>query len=230
MKKEYCNIAGLPAIIWGETFDRVYLYVHGKLASKEAAAEVAAIAAEKGYQTVSFDLPQHGDRAGEETRCDVWHGAADVARMADAVFARWTEVSLYACSLGAYFSLQAIGERAFTKCCFQSPILDMEHLIGNMMLWFGVTAERLEREREIETPVDLLTWDYYQYVLAHPVKRWPIPTAILYAGQDNLQSQDVISSFAERFGCAVTVEPESEHPFMAPGDAEKVERWLRKVL
>lgn len=230
MKKEYQMVEGIPAIIWGAPSDRAYLYVHGKLSSKEAAADFAAIAQERGYQTVSFDLPQHGDRAGEQTPCDVWHGTADLRKLTDFAFANWKTVSLYACSLGAYFSLQCLADRPLEKCCFQSPIVDMEHLIRKMMLWFGITEERLAQEKEVETPIDRMSWDYYQYVLAHPAAHWPHPTAILYAGQDNLQSAEVIEAFASRFGCTVTIEPDSEHPFLAEGDAQKVERWYRSVL
>lgn len=230
MKKEYRSVAGIPAVVWGEESERVYLFVHGKLSSKEAAVDFARIAQEKGWQTISFDLPQHGQRSMEDTPCDVWHGVADVQKMADYAFANWKQVSLYACSLGAYFSLQELTGRQLERCCFQSPIVDMEHLIDKMMLWFDITPERLAREGSIDTPIDRMTWEYYQYVRTHPVNSWTVPTSILYAGQDNLQSREVIRDFVDRFGCEVTMEPNCEHPFLAEGDGEKVERWLRSVI
>lgn len=61
MKKEYIRINKIPAVIWGEPSKKVYLFVHGKLSDKEAAKRFAQIAEEKGYQTVSFDLPKHGE-------------------------------------------------------------------------------------------------------------------------------------------------------------------------
>lgn len=67
------RINNIPAIIWGEKSDKVYLFVHGKMSSKEAAEEVAKIAEQKGYQTISFDLPQHGERTEESARCDIWN-------------------------------------------------------------------------------------------------------------------------------------------------------------
>jgi len=224
------SIHGIPALIWGEPSDRVCLCVHGKMSSKESAEGIARIAAEKGMQTLSFDLPQHGQRKDEPTRCDIWNGVHDLSVVADEVFARWQEVSLYACSLGAYFSLHAYPGRPFRRCLFQSPVLDMEHLIRKMFLWFGITEERLAREKEIDTPIDLMRWDYFQYVLTHPVDAWPIPTSILYGERDDLQSQDVIDTFARRFGCRVTLSEHSEHPFMGPGDGEIIEAWLRREL
>ena len=65
MKVTQIEIGGIPALIWGETSDKVLLCVHGKMASKECAEGIAGIAQEKGYQTVSFDLPQHGERKNE---------------------------------------------------------------------------------------------------------------------------------------------------------------------
>ena len=230
MTAQRITIAGIPALIWGEESEKVYLCVHGKMSNKESAAGIAALAAEEGYQTISFDLPQHGERKGEERRCDIWNGTEDLTRIGKYVFERWREVSLYACSLGAYFSLHAYRNRSFRRCLFQSPILDMEYLIRQMFLWFGITEEELSREKEIDTPIDLMSWDYFQYVLAHPIIRWNSPTHILYGGKDDLQSLAVIRNFADRFGCHVTLSENSQHPFMEEADFPIVDRWLKNNL
>lgn len=224
------EIGGIPTLIWGEPSDKVYLCVHGKMSSKESAEGLAQIAAQRGCQTLSFDLPQHGERKGEAQRCDIWNGIHDLTIIGDYAFQHWNEVSLYACSLGAYFSLHAYQEREFRKCLFQSPILDMEYLIRQMFEWFGISEERLAREKEIDTPIDLMSWDYFQYVLAHPVARWNSPTSILYGGKDNLQSLTVIQDFARRFGSEVTLAQNSEHPFMSEDDLPIVDQWLRDHL
>ncbi|MBR2925240.1 MAG: alpha/beta hydrolase [Clostridia bacterium] len=226
MKVEKINIEGIPALVWGEESEKVYLCVHGKMSCKESAEGIAEIAAEKGYQTISFDLPQHGERKDETKRCDIWNGIHDLTVMGEYVFRRWKEVSLYGCSLGAYFSLHAYRDRTFTNCLFQSPILDMEYLIRQMFLWFGITEERLAKEKEIDTPIDLMSWDYFQYVLAHPVTKWNSPTHILYGGRDDLQSLAVIEQFAKRFGCDMTLSGNSQHPFMEEADFPIVHQWL----
>lgn len=230
MKQERMDIMGIPAICWGEPSDKVYLHVHGKMSSKESARDFAVLAAEVGFQTVSFDLPQHGERKEKADRCDIWNGIRDLTRVCDYVFSRWREVRLYACSLGAFFSLHVCGDYPFKKALFQSPIVDMEHLIGQMMLWFGVTEDRLEREGEIDTPIDILSWKYYRYVRAHPIRNWEIPTAILFAGRDDLQSRQVMGAFCNRFGCRLTVSEESLHPFMEEKDGPIVADWLRKGI
>ena len=230
MKRERMEIGGIPALVWGEPSEKVYLCIHGKMGSKENAEGIARIAAEKGYQTLSFDLPQHGERAGETDRCDIWNGIRDLTAVAEFVFACWKEVDLYACSLGAFFALHAYADYDFKKCLFQSPILDMEYLIRQMMLWFGVSEQRLEREGEVDTPIDALSWKYCQYVRSHPIERWPHPTCILFAGKDDLQSREVVDRFAQRFGCHLTVSENSRHPFMEAADIPVVENWLRAQI
>ena len=61
------RIDGIPAILWGAPSDRVYIHVHGKQSRKEYAEEFAVLAEERGYQTLSFDLPRHGERQAEAT-------------------------------------------------------------------------------------------------------------------------------------------------------------------
>ena len=224
------RISNIPTVVWGEKSDKAYIYVHGKMSSKESAVMFAEIAEKKGYQTISFDLPQHGDRADENVRCDIWNGIHDLAAIGDYVFENWKEVSLYACSLGAYFSLHTYHTYNIRKCLFQSPILDMEYLIKQMMVWFDISEERLAQEKEVDTPIDIMSWDYYQYVKANPIQKWDSPTNILYGGKDNLQSLTVLKNFADSYNCVLTVAENSEHSFMEKEDGRIVEQWLRDKI
>jgi len=228
MKKEIFNIDGIPAILWGNASDKIYIFVHGKMSRKEYAEPFAIVAEKKGYQTLSFDLPEHGERTDPAYRCDVWNGMHDLNVIADSVFGKWNQVSLFACSLGAYFSLNAYPDRPFEKCLFQSPLVDMKWLVEHMMMWSGVTAEQLEEEKEIAADVDTLRWDYYQCIEAHPIAKWPFATSILYGGKDNLQPLESLQVFADKFQCELTVSERSEHPFMNPADYGIVEQWLLK--
>lgn len=230
MKQERVMIGAIPALVWGESSEKVYLCVHGKMSSKESAEGIAKIAVRKGYQTISFDLPQHGERMQGAERCDIWNGVRDLAIVAEYVFDRWKEVNLYACSLGAFFSLHAYSACAFRKALFQSPIVDMEYLIGQMMCWFDISPARLEREQEIDTPIDILSWKYWQYVKAHSICSWSIPTSILFAGKDELQSRQVMERFSKQFGCQLEIAEHSQHPFMEEADVPIVNSWLAKNL
>lgn len=230
MKKEILRIDGIPAILWGKMSEKIYIHVHGKLSRKEYAEQFATIAENKGYQTLSFDLPEHGERTGNAYRCDVWNGMYDLNVIADYVFDKWNQVSLFACSLGAYFALNAYIDRPFDKCLFQSPIVDMKWLVEHMMIWSGVTERQLEEKKEIATDIDTLRWDYYQYIKTHPITKWPVSTSILYGGKDNLQPHESLRSFAGKFQCRLTVSEQSEHPFMSPSDHDIVEQWLLESI
>lgn len=224
------EIQGIPAILWGKPSDRVFLHVHGKMSRKEYAQSFAVLAEAADYQTLSFDLPEHGERAGSQELCDVWNGKRDLTVMADYAFAGWKEVSLFACSLGAYFSLEALADRHFARCLFQSPIVDMKWLVQHMMLWANVTEADLAKKQEISTEIDTLRWDYYNYILSHPVTKWDSRTFILYGGRDNLQPQESVEAFAAQFGAALRISPNSSHPFMEAGDAEIVNQWIQDSL
>ncbi|MCH5159479.1 MAG: alpha/beta hydrolase [Clostridiales bacterium] len=221
------NVGNIPVIVWGKKSEKVYLFVHGKMSSKESAERFAEIASKKGYQTISFDLPQHGERQGRNDRCDIWNGIRDLALIGDYTFANWKEVSLFACSLGAYFSLNTYHTYDLKKCLFQSPILDMEYLIKQMMIWFDISEERLAQEKYVYTPIDVLSWDYYQYVKEHPILQWNISTYILFGGKDNLQTLNIVNDFVDRFHCGLTVAENSEHPFIEEKDVQIVDQWLQ---
>ena len=230
MKTKNVRINHIPAIIWGEQSEKIYIHVHGKLSRKEYAAQFAEIAEKKGYQTLSFDLPEHGERNDTNYRCDIWNGMRDLTFISDYSFSHWKAVSLFACSLGAYFSLHTYGDKPFEKCLFQSPMVDMEYMIRQLFQWYDVTEERLCIEREIPTPFDTLRWDYFQYVLQHPINTWKLPTAILYGAKDNLQPIQIIQGFADRYHCKLTISENSEHPFMEAKDIEIVARWLDATI
>ena len=89
-------------------------------------------------------------------------------------------LTLVANSIGAFFSMSSPIEALIDEAYFISPVADMEKLIGNMMLWAGVTEQELAEKREIPTEFgETLSWDYLAYVREHPIS-WHIPTRILY--------------------------------------------------
>lgn len=223
-------VDNIPSIVWGDKSNSVYIFVHGKMSYKESAQEFAEIAAKRGYQVLSFDLPEHGERKNNCQRCDIWNGTHDLERIGAYVKENWNEINLYGCSLGAYFSLYAYKNFPIKKCLFQSPILDMEYLIHQMFLWFDITEEQLHIKGEIPTPIDILSWKYYSYVKEHPVEKWDMPTAILYGAEDNLQSRDVIDNFVAKFGCELKVSIGSEHSFGKKEDSKIVTKWLEEHI
>lgn len=230
MKQEKIYIKGIPAVIWGKESDKLYIHVHGKQSRKEYAESFAKIAESKGYRTLSFDLPEHGERQDKGYRCDIFNGIKDLKIISDYAFENYKEISLYACSLGAYFALNTYKDMDLKEVLFQSPIVDMKYLINKMFEWNGLNTELLEEKKEIITPLDTLRWDYYQYVLNNPIVNWNFKTFILYGGKDNLQSREVMKSFCEKFNCKLDISENSEHPFMNETDFPIVEKWLKETI
>ena len=109
MFKEKFKISDIPAILWGEKSEKLFIAVHGNMSNKEDAVIqiLAEEAVRKCYQVLSFDLPEHGERKNDGIPCKVQFCVSDLTIIMNYVEERWNEVSLFACSIGAYFSLLA---------------------------------------------------------------------------------------------------------------------------
>ena len=227
MNRKELVIQSIPCLLWGEKSNKVYIYVHGKGSSKEGhlAKIIADVVIKKGYQLLSFDLPEHGQRT-DEKRCDVFDGVKDLELILDEISNHFDEICVFGCSIGAYFSLQTLMNYKISKCLFLSPIIDMEYLISQMFVWFNVDVIMLEREKEIQTPIDPLRYDYYCYVKNHPLKQWTIPTSILYGAKDNLQTLEIMRKFEEKYQTHLEVSNNSEHAFMGESDDQIIKNWL----
>lgn len=228
MERQYLSIEGISALLWGPASDRLFIAVHGDQSNKEDA--VIAILAEealaKGYQVLSFDLPEHGARKEEKTPCKPENCIADLNTVLRYAQGCAEQISLFGCSIGAYFAMLAYRDERIAQALFLSPVVDMRRIIENIMTWFGVSAERLEMEQEIATPAKTLYWDYYQYVLAHPVE-WNKPTALLYGAQDSLCEFATIQEFAERVHGDMTILEGGEHFFHTEEQLSFFRQWLR---
>lgn len=224
------SIGQIPALLWGAASKRVILAVHGSGSSKSDVpiALLAEAAVPLGYQVLSFDLPEHGDRKGDDTLCKVQLCVAELQQVLAFAQSRFTDISLFANSLGAYFSLLALQAAPLRQSLFLSPVVDMELLIDGMMQSFGISQEQLCREQVISTPVgQTLYWDYYQYVNQRPIAHWPIDTAILYGQHDEMTPLPIIEAFAARFGCRLTVAQGSAHYFHTPQDLAALRSFLQ---
>ena len=106
MIKENLNIENIPAIVWGGKSNKVFVSVHGNMSKKEDTVIelLANKAISKGYQVISFDLPEHGQR-NDGVLCKVQNCVRELELVMDYVKERWQDISLFACSMGAYFSL-----------------------------------------------------------------------------------------------------------------------------
>ena len=231
MKEERCIIQSIPAIVYGDSSESLFLYIHGKMGRKEEAAHLAEIVYPMGYQVLSIDLPGHGERTGEMERFVPWEVVPELQAVYANTQKRWKKISLYANSIGAYFSLLALRDAKLEKSLFVSPVLDMEKLIRDMMGWAGVTQEQLKEAGEIPAAFgETLSWNYLTYAAEHRITKWDSPTAILYAGHDHLTARETVDDFAKRFGCTVTVMENGEHWFHSEEQLAVLDAWLRKEI
>ena len=230
-RQEKIQINNIPAILYGSASDRLYLYIHGRNSSKEEAEQFANIAIKSGYQVLSFDLPEHGERTNEQYPYTAQNGVHDLNAIYSFVKNKYNSISLYACSLGAYFSLVAYQNIRFDKSLFLSPILDMERLIQNMMKWSNISEDDLKEKGEYETSFgETLSWSYYEYVRSNRVVKWNSPTFILYGENDNLTEKSILDSFSEKYHCTVDIMPNGEHYFHTEEQLDYLRNWLEKTM
>lgn len=233
MIKHIFKINNIPAILWGDKSDKLFIAVHGNMSHKadEAIVILAEEALSKGYQVLSFDLPEHGDRRHEPYVCKVQTCLCDLGTVMNYAKSLSNSISLFGCSMGAYFSLLEYNHTPFTQCLFLSPVLNMERIINNMMTWFNISENELKIKREISTPIgQTLYWDYYCYVKKHPVTAWNNPTSILYGSEDKLCEFDTISEFVKKFNCNLQVMENGEHYFHTAEQLQYFRHWLKEHI
>ena len=143
---------------------------------------------------------------------------------------KYSRIILIANSIGAFYSMNADICKSIDRAFFISPMVDMETLISNMMLWANVSEDDLKREKVIKTDFgEDLSWEYLCYVRENPVK-WTVPTDILYGSADHLQSIESIRNFAEKTGSSLTVLEDGEHWFHTEDQMKFLDEWITKKL
>ena len=197
---------------------RAILYVHGKGGSAGEADRLRTIC--PGFAVLGVDY------RGELP----WEAAPQIAAAYDEVRRQYDHIILLANSIGAYFAMLALGDRALDRALFVSPVLDMERLILDMMGRAGVSEQTLRERGEIPTDFgETLSWEYLSYVREHPIA-WQAPTEILYAGGDHLVSRQNVERFAAEHGAGLTVLEDGEHWFHTEAQLAFLDGWVKRVL
>ena len=197
---------------------QLIIYIHGKGGTAGEAAHYMPLFPDS--DVIGFDYKARNP----------WEAKAELSSLYDEACRGYDSVILIANSIGAYFSMSALAEKSITKAFFISPIVDMEKLITNMMMWAGVTEDALQERKENPTQIgEALSWEYQCYVRCHP-NNWSIPTYILYGGKDTLTSRESVSDFAKRIGAALTVMEDGEHWFHTDLQMEFLDRWLGDLI
>ncbi len=230
MKLKEFLIGNIPAILWGDKSTKLVIAVHGNMSSKSDVpiAVLAEEAVPLGYQVLSFDLPEHGERKTEPTLCKVQTCVAELEEVIKFAKQQVSSISLIANSMGAYFSLLAYKDEDIKQNLFLSPVVDMERIINNIMGWFNISEEQLYKEKVVPTPIgQTLYWDYYQYVKNNPIEKCNAPTAILYGKKDEICEYDYVSSFTKKYNCKLDISEISGHYFHTKEDIKIYRDWIR---
>ncbi|MCC0673059.1 alpha/beta hydrolase [Clostridioides sp. ES-S-0145-01] len=231
MEKKYFQIHGIPSILWGNPSNKLYIYIHGQCGYKEEAEIFANIAVNHGWQVLSIDLPKHGERKEENISFDPWNVIPELLAIMKYAKSNWNQIALYANSIGAWFSMLSFGNENLEECVFVSPILDMQQLISNMMLWANVSEEQLKHELIIPTSFGhTLSWEYLQYVKKHPITKWNTTTRILYGKHDELTELSVVEKFTRHFNCNLTIIENGEHWFNTPEQLKVLNKWTNTLF
>ena len=194
------------------------IYVHGKGGSAEEAKHFQPLFDES--DVIGFDYKSQNP----------WEAKSEFSQFYDLHSKGYDSVILIANSIGAFFSMNALAEKNISQAMFISPIVNMEKLIMDMMMWSNVTERDLQSKKEIPTEFgETLSWDYLCYVREYPIK-WRIPTCILYGGKDNLTSRETISEFSNRIHADLTVMDDGEHWFHTNAQIKVLDDWISNSI
>ena len=193
----------------------VVLYIHGQGGSADEAAHYRPLFPE--CEVIGLDY----------TAQTPWEAAGEFPGRFDALCGG-RPVILIANSIGAFFAMSALSDKAVTRAYFISPVVDMERLITDMMSWGGITDDELHEKKIIETPLgEPLSWEYLTFVREHPLDfRGDI--RILYGGRDEMIARDSVERFAREHGASLTVMEESVHWFHTYEQLDFLDKWVRE--
>lgn len=232
MHLQKIRIDGIPAILWGEPGRRMIMAAHGSHSSKidDCIWILAEEAVKRGFQVLSFDLPRHGERVYEPD----FIMPDQCVRELKAVYAyakeRVEKLSLFGCSMGAYFQLLAFADAEIDRAWFLSPVTDMERIIHNLMGYCRITEEEFREKGMVENDIEPLYYPYYDYVRSHPIVKWPHRTYILRGEKDTLCEYGRVKFFADRFGCELTEQKGGEHWFHTEAQLAFFRAWIQRRL
>ena len=148
----------------------------------------------------------------------------------DQAHTKYRCIYVLANSIGAYFAMYTLQTCNIEKALFISPVLDMERLILDMMIWANISEKELYEKKEIITDFgETISWDYLCFVRENPIK-WDVPTEILYAEKDKLISRQTVDSFVNSHNASLTVMKNGEHWFHTEKQLLFLNQWMKNVI
>lgn len=197
---------------------QLVIYVHGKGGNADEAEHYKSLFQES--DVIGFDYKSQNP----------WEAKKEFTAFFDSVSKKYDSVFLIANSIGAFFSMVSLSDKKISKAFFISPVVDMEKLICNMIVWANVSEKELEEKRKIPTNFgETLSWKYLCYVRKNPLN-WQIPTFILYGEKDNLTSLETIKNFADKTKANLSIMKNGEHWFHTKEQMDFLDEWIKKLV
>ena len=226
------KIDGIPAILWGDPSDKMIIATHGSHSSKidDCIWVLAEEATAKGFQVLSIDLPQHGERVYETERLMPQECVRELKTMYSFAANQGKSVSLFGCSMGAYFELLAFSNMQIEYAWFLSPVTDMQRIIENIMAYCHITEQEFQQKVAVDNDIEPLYYPYYSYVKSHPINVWNHKTYILRGENDTVCEYAFVKNFADRFGCELSEQKGGEHWFHTETQLNFFRTWIRNRL
>lgn len=194
------------------------IYVHGKGGAAEEA---------KHYQMLFPNSDVIGFDYHSQTP---WEAKKEFLEFFEYHSNEYASITLIANSIGAFFAMNSLSKKHISKALFISPIVNMEKLITDMMMWSNVNEKELQSKKLIHTDFgETLSWDYLCYVRDNPIN-WHIPTYILYGGKDSLTNRVTITEFANKVGAELIIMEEGEHWFHTDEQMKFLDNWIYSII
>lgn len=190
------------------------VYIHGKGGSVDEAEHYKSLFAD--FDVIGFDYQAQTP----------WEAKNEFPHFFAKISAKYEKISIIANSIGAFYAMHALNDKKISEAFFISPIVNMEHLIENMIRWANVTETELQQKKTIQTEFgETLSWEYLNWVRNNRIN-WHIPTHILYGSNDNLQSSEDIKDFALKTGADVMILDGGEHWFHTEEQMHFLDNWI----
>jgi uncharacterized protein len=196
--------------------DKAVIYIHGKGGNAEEAIHYKPFFS--NCDVIGLDY----------TAQFPWEAKEEFPLLFNSIYRNYKTVEVIANSIGAYFAINALSNQQIEKAYFISPVVDMERLIADMMIWANVTEDELKEKKEIQTTFgETLSWDYLCYARENPII-WEIPTHILYGEKDNLTAYGTIFEFVQRTNSTLSIMKNGEHWFHTDEQMKFLDEWIIK--
>ena len=115
--------------------DKAVIYIHGKGGNAEEAIHYKPLFS--NCDVIGLDY----------TAQFPWEAKEEFPLLFNSIYRNYKTVEVIANSIGAYFAINALSNQQIEKAYFISPVVDMERLIADMMIWANVTEDELKEKR-----------------------------------------------------------------------------------